>query len=252
MARRILHSTSAKIWADMSENRGGHDASSVSEEKNDRNEAQQEMRWPGHISKRVGRSLGIHHLCIAGYDLARRKTTHARTGSSRRAPLSRETPPPSSPSQTASIPPFPFPGGVIHSFSLAGCGTAGARIGEECAWWGGHGGTEGVRRREDVDEEDGGPGVGGSEAAGTAPKTKGMCPAQVPQKLGLGRGGRESGHTAPLGGVRTQLALGGGMRDDVVVDEGELRTFVLELIVAGAAPLGRSGFASTFRSRAAA
>jgi hypothetical protein len=92
--------------------------------------------------------------------------------------------------------------------------------------------------------------VGGG---GDSAEDEGYVSAQVPQKLGLGRGGRESGHTAPLGGVRTQLAaaLGGGMRD-VVVDEGELRTFVLELIVAGAAPLGRSGFASTFRSRAAA
>jgi hypothetical protein len=91
--------------------------------------------------------------------------------------------------------------------------------------------------------------VGGG---GDSAEDEGYVSAQVPQKLGLGRGGRESGHTAPLGGVRTQFALGGGMRDDVVVDEGELRTFVLELIVASAAPLRRSGFASTFRSRAAA
>jgi len=59
---------------------------------------------------------------------------------------------------------------------------------------------------------------------------KGCVSAQVQRKLSLGRG--EGSHATALRSVRTESALGGGVRDDIVVDVDEdiLRAFVVELI----------------------
>ncbi|KAJ7796211.1 hypothetical protein B0H14DRAFT_3551360 [Mycena olivaceomarginata] len=231
MARRILHSTGAKAWICEEMSTAG-DVLAWAHLKARRSKS----RHPSPVHCRVRSRQAEDDACTHGLLPSRaavsRDSTSVLTLSDRPDPA------------------FPVPGWchtLLLSRQVRYCRGQVWRGVCMAGWTRRHGGraSAGGRRRGRR------RGVGGSEAPGTERRRRRVCVRPGAAEAGLGAGwARKRTHRAIR--RRTHAVCVGWRRDDVVVNEGELRAFVLELIVAGAAPLGRSGFASTFRSRAAA